>query len=266
MRYLKGSISLNLRDRELLHSVADARYITHDQLFQLARLKALEFKRAIFNWRVRRLVKSGLLRKKVVPYLGTDALYWITRSGIQALEEMGVTYLGGIVEREKEPRGAQIPHVLELKRIRLALEGSRALVLWVPETFIRAVNLSPALGYAKAYDAVAKVSLGGGASAEFAIEYERTLKSAQKYAKILEAIESERRVQTVLYLTPSYEILFTLRWYFERARREIFFALVDDFKKDVLDTQVDLARTFRRMTLREALTQSTSEVEASVLG
>jgi hypothetical protein len=77
MRYLKGSVSLEFRDKELLHLVADARYITHSQLFQLLRLKALEFKRAVFNWRVRRLVNSGLLRKQVVPYLGTDALYSI---------------------------------------------------------------------------------------------------------------------------------------------------------------------------------------------
>ena len=66
MRFLKGSISLQVRDQGLLHIVADARYITHSQLFQLAQLKALEFQRAVFNWRVRRLVNSGLLRKQVV--------------------------------------------------------------------------------------------------------------------------------------------------------------------------------------------------------
>ena len=61
MRYLRGSISLRDRDRDLLHFVADARYITHTQLFQLARLKAIEFDRPVFNWRVRRLVNHGLL-------------------------------------------------------------------------------------------------------------------------------------------------------------------------------------------------------------
>jgi hypothetical protein len=95
VRYLKGSVSLNFRDREFLHLVADSRYITHNQLFELARLKALEFKRPIFNWRVRRLVNTGLLRRQVVSYLGAEALYSITRGGIQALEELGVTYLGG---------------------------------------------------------------------------------------------------------------------------------------------------------------------------
>jgi hypothetical protein len=263
VRYLKGSVSLRDRDRELLHLVADARYMTHGQLFQLARLKAIEFKRPVFNWRVRRLVNSYLLRKQVVSYLGADALYSITRGGIQALEEMGITYLGGYVEREKDPTKAQIPHVLELNRIRLALERSHALVFWIPEVFIRVVNLSPTLCYAKAYDAVAKVSLGDGAWAEFAIEYERTLKSEQKYEKILEAIERERRLHTILYLAPSYEILASLRWYFERARHDVLFALVEDFKKDMLDTQVDLARGYRRLALRQALARNVSQLKAT---
>ena len=157
MRYLKGSVSLRNRDRELLHLVADARYITHAQLFQLARLHAVEFERPVFNWRVRRLVNSGLLRKQIVKYLGADALYSITRGGIHALEELGITYLGGYVEREKDPAEVQIPHVLELNRIRLALERAGALLSWVPEMLIRILNLSPTLNYAKAYDAIASV-------------------------------------------------------------------------------------------------------------
>jgi hypothetical protein len=236
---------------------------SHNQLFELARLKALEFKRPIFNWRVRRLVNTGLLRRQVVSYLGAEALYSITRGGIQALEELGVTYLGGYVEREKDPHEAQIPHVLELNRIRLALERSRTLVLWVPETFIRVVN-SPTFCYAKAYDAVTTVDLGSRVWAEFAIEYERTSKSEQKYAKILEGIETERRVKTILYLKQSYEILATLRWYFRRARLEILFVLVNDFEKDGLDAQVDRAIDYSRMTLREALSRSASEKKLSV--
>jgi len=266
MRYLKGAVSLQFRDKELLHWVADAGYITHSQLFQLMRLKALEFQRPVFNWRTRRLVSARLLRKQVISYLGTDALYSITRGGIHALEEMGVTYLGGYVEREKDPHEVQIPHVLELNRIRLALECSRALLFWIPETFIRVLNLSPALGYAKTYDAVARVDLGNGASTEFAIEYERTLKSEQKYEKILEAMACEHRIHAILYLAPSYEIVATLRWHFQRAHNEILLARVDDFKRDVLDTRVDLACTFRRITLRDALVQSAAQATALVSG
>jgi hypothetical protein len=128
------------------------------------------------------------------------------------------------------------------------------------------LNLSPVHGYAKAYDAVANVSLGNGLWADFAIEYERTLKSEQKYQKILEAIESETRLQTILYLTPSYVILSSLRWYFERTRRDVLFALVDDFKKDVLDTQVENARTRRRLPLRDALTRIVSQPNTAASG
>jgi hypothetical protein len=74
--------------------------------------------------------------------------------------------------------------VLELNRIRLALERSGTLALWVPETFIRVVNLSPTFCYAKVYDAMATVDLCNKVWAEFAIEDERTLKTEQKYAKI----------------------------------------------------------------------------------
>ena len=68
MRYLKGNVSLRNRDYKLLRAGADARYMTHSQLFELARLHAVEFERPVFNWRVRRLVNSGLLRKQIVAY------------------------------------------------------------------------------------------------------------------------------------------------------------------------------------------------------
>jgi hypothetical protein len=225
---------------------------------QTSSSRATEFERQILNWRIRRLVNSGLLRKQVISYLAAEALYSITRGGIQALEELGVTHLGGYVEREKDPHAAQISRVLELNRIRLALERSGTLALWVPETFIRVVNLSPTFCYAKVYDAVATVDLGNKVWAEFAIEDERTLKTEQKYAKILEGFATERRVQTILYLTQSYEIVATLRWYFRHARLEILLGLVNEFKEDVLDCQVDRAVDYSRMTLREALSRAAS--------
>jgi hypothetical protein len=128
---------------------------------------------------------------------------------------------------------------------------------------VRVLNLSPTLGYAKAYDAVATVRIGSGVTAVFAIEIERTLKSEQKYEKILEAIDAERRLHTILYLAPSFEILFSLRCAFERARHDIIFALVSRFERDVLATDVDLARVSQRMTLQQALSRSTAEAQRS---
>ena len=105
MRYLKGSVSLRNRDRELLHVVSDARYITHSQLFQLALLMAVEFERPVFNWRVRRLVNSGLMRKQIVPYLGADALNSITRGGVHARHHRskGTAHLRGVNSFRQSP-------------------------------------------------------------------------------------------------------------------------------------------------------------------
>jgi hypothetical protein len=254
MGFRKGSLSFQFSDQQMLRTVADAKYITHSQLFQLACLKAFEFKRRTFNWRTRRLSEAGLLRKHRVSHVGSEPLYSITRSGIQALEQMGVRFLGGgHVERETDPDEEVTAHVLEITRIRIALEESHALMSWIPESFIRVLNLSPLYPYAKVYDAIVKVNRGDDVWIEFAIEYERTLKDQDRYARILEAIESETRLDTILYLGASYEITSTVRSYFQCTRRKILFAPLDDFLRDRLDTEIVFANTYRRTPLRVAL-------------
>ncbi len=113
------------------------------------------------------------------------------------------------------------------------------------------MNLSPASAYAKVYDAIARVHLNGE-SVEFAIEYERTLKSQPKYDKICEAIESEKRLHGFLYLVPTCDLRFSLIHEFWGTRRLIFFGLVDEFKQKVLDALV-WAANYHSTALREAL-------------
>jgi hypothetical protein len=49
-------------------------------------------------------------------------------------------------------------------------------------------------------------------------------------------------------------------------RRDVLFALVDDLKKDVLDTQVEDARTWRRVPLRDALARAVSKPNSAASG
>lgn len=252
MRYQKGSIALsNRQDKAILNFVADSRYVIHSQLYAFTRLDQCEFNKRVFNWRVRRFVRKGLLRKQVLPFLKGEALYSITRGGIHALEQLGIYFLGANLDREKDAQEAQIPHALEINSIRLALLTTGTLWQWIPEPFIRVLNLSPASAYAKVYDGIAKVCISGQ-DVRFAIEYERTLKSQPKYERIRDAIESERRVHGFLYLVPAYDLIWSLTEEFRGTRRLVFFGLVDEFKRKVFDAEVRAAN-YHTMSLREAL-------------
>lgn len=256
MRYAKGSISLGFRDKPILHYVADSRYVTHSQLFEFARLEYYEFDRPVFNWRVRRLVERGLMRKQSLSILTGDALYSITRAGIQALERLGVYYLGANLDRDQGAHVFQVPHALEINNIRLALLRTRKLQRWIPESFIRVLNMSPIYAYAKVYDGVARVALANG-DIEFAVEYERTLKSRAKYEKIREAIESEKRVKAFLYLVPSPLLLHALNDVFWHTKQLLLLGLMDDFKQAQLSATVWCSGDHKEICLNDALSKLT---------
>ena len=115
------------------------------------------------------------------------------------------------------------------------------------------MNLSPAYAYAKVYDGIATVTVYGN-DVEFALEYERTLKSPAKYDKIREAIESEKRVKAFLYLVPSYLLLYALQQVFWRTKQLVLFGLVDVFKSQQLSAPVRHAN-FTESPLQEALSK-----------
>jgi hypothetical protein len=184
---------------------------------------------------------------------GRRPLYSVKRAGVQALERLGIFYLGANLEREEVGEGFQIPHALELNAIHLAMIKTLVLKQWIPESLIRVLNLSPHYAYAKVYDGVASLNLGSR-RIDVAVEYERTLKSQAKYQKIREAIESEKRTEAVLYLVPTEELLDSLRNEFWRTSKCVLFGLVDDFKRERLGTAVYEAN-YNRLPLLQALTK-----------
>ena len=60
MRYAKGGLVINPeRDIPLLRQVRNSRFVSHSQLFELMKFGGSDRSRDSFNWRVRRLIKSG---------------------------------------------------------------------------------------------------------------------------------------------------------------------------------------------------------------
>jgi hypothetical protein len=64
MRIQKGCIGISdVKDVPLLRQVLHSQLITHEQLWSFMYLQLYELNRPSFNWRVRRLVESGLLAR-----------------------------------------------------------------------------------------------------------------------------------------------------------------------------------------------------------
>ena len=166
---------------------------------------------------------------------------------------MGITYLGeGMSNRISSQRYAALP-CPGTQRDPTCSGVLRDTSVLDTGGIYCVLNLCPSLRYAKTYDAVVKVSLGHEIACEFAIEYERTLKSERRYESVVEAIANEKRLQVILYLTSSYEVASTLRSLLQHVQARILLAHVDKFKRDLLDTQVDDIGRYQRIPLRAAL-------------
>jgi hypothetical protein len=101
------------------------------------RLSCREWDRQVFNWRVRRLVRHGLLLKRAVTFVGTEAVYSIDNPGVLALETHGGLPFAAWTTNERSYSETHIPHCLELNNIELAMHRTGVQFDWVPETQLR---------------------------------------------------------------------------------------------------------------------------------
>jgi hypothetical protein len=72
----------------------------------------------------------------------------------------------------------------------------------------------------------------------FALEYERTLKSARQYERIRRALEVEDKLNCILYLTAGPEISLHLANEFSGIPKRLAFATAAAFRNNLLDTMV----------------------------
>ena len=93
----------------------------------------------------------------------------------------------------------------------------------------------------------------GDRRACFALEYERSLKNSKQYERIRRALESERQVGCVLYLTAGVEILVHLMHEFESVNMSLAFASARDFAQLLLDTTVMTEHNASGVRFRELL-------------
>lgn len=242
MRYAKGTFVITEeRDLPLLRHVRNARFVSHQQLFELMRLDGLGSCRTTFNWRIRRLLKTGHIQRLMGMNWKRAAIYSITAYGLSEIETQGEFLLAMHSGNRQVPDRVRAVHALQLNGIRLALAHGGLLVHWLSEVEVSSANMVSnmvaAQPYAKNYDAIVKVWVNGEIR-EFALEYERSLKSAKRYEKINIALDGEQKVPCVLYLTASSEILMMLVYHLAATSQRVAFATLGSFEQGLLGTSV----------------------------
>ena len=238
MRYAKGSLVINPeRDIPLLRQVRNSKFVSHHQLFELMKLGGFDHSRNSFNWRVKRLLDSGHIGICQGVYGAGSAVYRITKDGITLLEHHGQFTAVLQSNTEHLPHLSQVFHSLELNAVQLALARKNLLAGWQSEVEIASFNTISRSPYQKDYDAIVDVWIGDR-KLRFALEYERTLKSLKQYERIRVALEAERQIECVLYLTSGMEILVHLVHEFQSVRKRLAFAGATTFERHLLDTVV----------------------------
>jgi len=242
MRYAKDSLVTNReRDIPLLLQVRNSRFISHEQLFEFMQYRGLDHSRSGFNWRTRRLLGSGYLSVCECRSGIGSPVYRITKEGLALLEHSGQFTTVLHSRTQHLPHTSQVFHALQLNAIQLALADKNLLARWQSEVEIASLNTISRTPYQKDYDAVVEVWIGEK-RARFALEYERTLKSARQYERVRRALECERQIGCVLYLTSGVEILLHLVHELESVSKDLAFANARDFAQLLLDTTVITSR------------------------
>lgn len=252
MRYRKGMVDISdARDVPVLKLIRDARAISLSQLTEELILINSEVSSKSAYWRITRLQKSGLVDRINDTMIG-DPVYRITQIGLGLLEAKGHVLLAVGSASETIVKPGEVFHMLELNSIRLEFRKAGLLHHWKTELEIISENL---VGFGcsnKDYDAVVTLNFEGN-RVKFALEYERTVKSAKRYREIVEAIRLDESIDLVVYLVANPELAFVLEQELQPLKDKVAIGFAGIFKRLLIETQLLQMSDYRPFTeiLRE---------------
>jgi hypothetical protein len=253
MRYAKGTVSISeLRDIPVLLQVRNSKFISHSQLFELLKLASVEYSRESFAWRVQRLVDGNYLSRCEGDFGNGTIVYRISHRGLVQLESHG-QYATVLNSRTQHlPHSSHAYHALELNAVRLALARANVLLSWRSDVETASDNTISTNPLEKDYDAIVNVWNEERAAA-FGLEYERSIKSAQRYDRIRRVLEGEGKLNCILYLGAGEEITWHLANQLSGIPKRLAFASSRAFQQNILDTMVILEPGQPRVPFRSQL-------------
>lgn len=238
MRYRKGCIAISdEHDLPLLLHVRNARAITLNQLHRLLTMEKSGVHRRSVQWRITRLERAELVFRLTSSQFFRQPIYRVTALGLSYLEMRGHTLISMPSTASHILNDTQAFHALELVEIRLAMQEAGMLQYWHTELEVTARNLVFYGGASKDYDAIATIR-AKECTRRLAIEYERTVKGSARYSEIRDALNADKVVDAILYLTSSHDVSHVLAIELRGVKKTIGIALSEDFRRDLIITPV----------------------------
>ena len=204
----KGTSTLNpAKDLPLLKLIRNATFISRLQLELLIAGQTKETNYDCRNRRLTRLVKHDQLQTypQCWPYQGR--IFAITHAGLNTLQISGMGILSVTADTETLADVGQVSHFLGLNQIEIAARQVFNVRQWIGDRQLKSLNIAANRPTQKDYDSIAEVTAPYDSSAVIylGIEYERTIKSKDRYAQIRKKLETERQIQGLIYFVDNDE-------------------------------------------------------------
>jgi hypothetical protein len=215
-------------------------------------MASTEYSRESFAWRVQRLVAGNYLACCQGDFGNGTVVYRITHRGLVQLESH-CHYATVLNSRTQHlPHPSQAWHALELNSVRLALARANVLLSWKSDIETASANTISTNPLEKDYDAIVNV-WNEDCAAAFGMEYERSIKSLQRYDRIRRVLEAESKLNCILYLGAGEEITWHLARQLSGISKRLAFASSRAFQESLLDTMVILNPGQPRVPFRSQL-------------
>jgi hypothetical protein len=198
----KGKYLLNpKKDLPLLQLIRDATFISRQQIELLIAGRTEEVNYRCRNRRLERLVELNQIQiyPQCFPYPGR--IFAITQAGINTLQVTGMGILSVSADTETLADVGQVPHFIGLNQIEIAARKAFGVRRWIGDRQLKSLNIASNRPTQKDYDSIAEIASPSDSNAVIylGIEYERTIKSKDRYAQIRKKLEAERQIQGLLY-------------------------------------------------------------------
>ena len=198
----KGLFLLNpAKDLPILRLIRDATFISRPQIEVLIAGQTNELNYHNRNRRLARLEELDQIQihPQCFPYPGR--VFGISQQGMNTLQVAGIGILSVSADTETLADVGQVPHFIGLNEIEIAARKVFGIRKWIGDRQLKSLNIASNRPTQKDYDSIAEIASSADSNAviRIGIEYERTIKSKDRYAQIHKNLDAERQIQGLLY-------------------------------------------------------------------